>query len=229
MNSTFTGWPYPYFFAAPDAFDSRSGTRAVTATGAWNTVVRYRSSRSLDGSGIGAPPANPAGTFPGIFRGQDYSPTSGAAIEEEGRIPACLENPSPGGGLSRYTVAWTRRAPGALAKLYVEEAHSSAVREWVDEAEVVAVCRVAYPEAVSALTRRMRAGDLSKSAYGVASRALRRDWNRRSTVPSTAPLPGSGCRSSLPAERLALVLIAAGSCTGLERPSLFVKLPVDIS
>lgn len=48
----------------------------------------------------------------------------------------------------------------ALVKLYVEGAHSVTVREWVDEAEVVATCRVAYPEAVSALSRRMRAGDL---------------------------------------------------------------------
>jgi len=70
----------------------------------------------------------------------------------------------------------------ALVKLYVEETHSAAVREWVDEAEVVAVCRVAYPEAVSALSRRMRAGDLPKSGYGVASRALRRDWDRLAVV-----------------------------------------------
>ncbi len=64
----------------------------------------------------------------------------------------------------------------ALVKLYVEEPHSAAVREWVDEAEVVAVCRVAYPEAVSVLIRRMRSGDLPKSGYGVVFRALRRDW-----------------------------------------------------
>ena len=70
----------------------------------------------------------------------------------------------------------------ALIKLYVEEAHSAAVREWVDEAEVVAACRVAYPEVVSTLSRRMRAGDLSKSAYGVAFRALRRDWDRLAVV-----------------------------------------------
>ena len=70
----------------------------------------------------------------------------------------------------------------ALVKLYVEETHSAAVREWVAEAEVVAVCRVAYPEAVSALSRRMRAGDLPKSGYGVASRALRRDWDRLAVV-----------------------------------------------
>ena len=70
----------------------------------------------------------------------------------------------------------------ALVKLYVEEAHSAAVREWIDEAEVVAACRVAYPEAVSALNRRMRAGDLSKSGYGIAFRALRRDWDRLAVV-----------------------------------------------
>jgi predicted nucleic acid-binding protein len=70
----------------------------------------------------------------------------------------------------------------SLVKLYVEETHSAAVREWVVEAEVVAACRVAYPEAVSALGRRMRAGDLSKSGYGVASRALRRDWERLAVV-----------------------------------------------
>jgi predicted nucleic acid-binding protein len=66
----------------------------------------------------------------------------------------------------------------ALVKLYVEEAHSAAVREAVDGAEVVAVCRVAYPEAVSALDRRMRAGDIGRKAYGAATRALRRDWER---------------------------------------------------
>lgn len=70
----------------------------------------------------------------------------------------------------------------ALVKLYVEEIHSTAVKEWVDEAEAVAVCRVAYPEAVSALSRRMRAGDLPKRAYGVAYRALRRDWDRLAVV-----------------------------------------------
>jgi predicted nucleic acid-binding protein len=78
----------------------------------------------------------------------------------------------------------------ALVKLYVEEAHSSAVREWVDEAEVVAACRVAYPEAVSALNRRMRAGDLSRSAYGLASRALRRDWDRLKSLLAAGKVSG---------------------------------------
>jgi hypothetical protein len=47
----------------------------VTVTGAWNSAVMYRSSRSFESSGIGAPPANPAGTFPGFIRVQEYSPT----------------------------------------------------------------------------------------------------------------------------------------------------------
>jgi len=53
----------------------------VMVTGAWNSAVRYRSSRSFDSSGIGAPPADRAGTFPGFIRLQEYSPTSGASNE----------------------------------------------------------------------------------------------------------------------------------------------------
>ena len=70
----------------------------------------------------------------------------------------------------------------ALVKLYVEETHSDDVRRWVDDAEIVATCRVAYPEAVSALNRRMRTGDISKKAYGTATRALRQDWVRLAIV-----------------------------------------------
>src|SRR5512140_1177015 len=77
MKSTLTGWPYPCSFAAPDAIDSRREVRAVTVTGVWNNVVRYRSSRSLESSGIGAPPSNPAGTIHGVIRVQEYSRTSG--------------------------------------------------------------------------------------------------------------------------------------------------------
>ena len=75
VNSTFKGCPYPYSLAAPDAFDSLIGIIAVTATGMRNRPERYRSSRSLVISGIVAPPANPAGTFPGFIRVQEYSPT----------------------------------------------------------------------------------------------------------------------------------------------------------
>lgn len=70
----------------------------------------------------------------------------------------------------------------ALVKLYVEEDHSEAVRGWVDEAEIVATCRVAYPEAVAALCRRHRAGDLARQAYAATVGALRRDWGRLAVV-----------------------------------------------
>jgi hypothetical protein len=53
----------------------------------------------------------------------------------------------------------------SLVKLYVEEAHSESVRQWVTEAELVATCRVAYPETLSALTRRCRIGDLSRQDF----------------------------------------------------------------
>jgi predicted nucleic acid-binding protein len=75
----------------------------------------------------------------------------------------------------------------ALVKLYMEEAYSDDVRGWVDAAEIVATCRVAYPEAVSALNRRMRAGDIPKAGYGTAVRALRRDWG--DTMPYTSRQP----------------------------------------
>lgn len=53
----------------------------------------------------------------------------------------------------------------SLVKLYVTEAHSDLVHGWTEEAEIVATCRVAYPEMISALNRRYRAGDLGKKDY----------------------------------------------------------------
>jgi len=70
----------------------------------------------------------------------------------------------------------------ALVKLYIEEIHSDEVRRWADEAEIIATCRVAYPEAVSALNRRKRAGDMTKNIFGIAMKALRRDWDRLAIV-----------------------------------------------
>ena len=70
----------------------------------------------------------------------------------------------------------------ALVKLYIEESHSGDVRRWADDAEIVATCRVAYAEAVSALNRRMRAGDMTRNIYGSALKALKRDWDRLAIV-----------------------------------------------
>jgi uncharacterized protein len=64
----------------------------------------------------------------------------------------------------------------SLVKLYVEEAHTTAVREWVEEAELVLTCRIAYPETISALTRRFRSGDFSKQNYELLIKEFSEDW-----------------------------------------------------
>jgi len=64
----------------------------------------------------------------------------------------------------------------SLVKLYVSEAHSDNVRAWADEAEIIATCRVAYPEAVSALNRRYRNGDIEKKDYDALLSAFSKDW-----------------------------------------------------
>jgi uncharacterized protein len=64
----------------------------------------------------------------------------------------------------------------SLVKLYVEEAHSATVREWVEEAELVSTSRIAYPGTLSALTRRFRSGDFSKQNYELLIKAISEDW-----------------------------------------------------
>jgi predicted nucleic acid-binding protein len=64
----------------------------------------------------------------------------------------------------------------SLVKLYVAEAHSALVRGWAEEAEIIATCRVAYPETISALNRRFRIGDLTKGNYALLMKAFTGDW-----------------------------------------------------
>lgn len=64
----------------------------------------------------------------------------------------------------------------SLVKLYVEEAHATLVREWVEDAELIATCRVALPETISALDRRFRNGDFSKQDYELLTDGFQKDW-----------------------------------------------------
>ena len=64
----------------------------------------------------------------------------------------------------------------SLVKLYVEEEHSEIVREWTSEAEVIATCRVAHPETLSALTRRHNSGDLAKREYEKLVQVFVGEW-----------------------------------------------------
>jgi predicted nucleic acid-binding protein len=64
----------------------------------------------------------------------------------------------------------------SLVKLYVEEENSEKVRDWVADADLVATCRVAYPETLSAFTRRFRNGDLSINDYEELLHGFSDDW-----------------------------------------------------
>lgn len=64
----------------------------------------------------------------------------------------------------------------SLVKLYVQEAYTSLVKEWVKEAEIVATCRIAYPETISAISKRFRQGDLSEKEYGLLIAKFSKEW-----------------------------------------------------
>ncbi len=70
----------------------------------------------------------------------------------------------------------------SLIKLYMEERCSDMVREWVKEAEIVATCRVAYTEMISALELRLKRNDLSKSDYEHIVRRFSEDWLKFAVV-----------------------------------------------
>lgn len=70
----------------------------------------------------------------------------------------------------------------SLATLYVEEKYSNAVREWVKEAEIVATCRVAYTEMISALDTRYKNNDLSRETYDQVVKRFAEDWQNLAIV-----------------------------------------------
>jgi len=70
----------------------------------------------------------------------------------------------------------------SLVKLYVQEAHTALVKKWVEEAEIVATCRIAYPETISAISRRFRQGDLTEKQYGSLIAKFSNEWGRFAAV-----------------------------------------------
>jgi predicted nucleic acid-binding protein len=64
----------------------------------------------------------------------------------------------------------------SLVKIYLEEAESDLVREWMGVAEAVATSRVAYPEVLSAFTRRKEQGDFDLQAFELLQESLASDW-----------------------------------------------------
>jgi len=70
----------------------------------------------------------------------------------------------------------------SLVKLYLDEDHSDLVHTWVNGAEVLSTSRIAYPEAIAAMARRWRQGDLSDEIFDAARQALAGDWPGFSAV-----------------------------------------------
>lgn len=64
----------------------------------------------------------------------------------------------------------------SLVKLYVQEAHTGLVKKWVEAAEIVATCRIAYPETMSAMSRRFRQGDLTEKQYDSLLTRFSNEW-----------------------------------------------------
>ena len=64
----------------------------------------------------------------------------------------------------------------SLIKLYIDEVFSDIVREWVDQAEIVATCRVAFTEVIAAIDIRYRNNDISKKDYEILTNRFSEDW-----------------------------------------------------
>src|SRR5271169_1482188 len=70
----------------------------------------------------------------------------------------------------------------SFVKLYVQEAHTALVKKWVEEAEIVTTCRIAYPETMSAISRRFRQGDLTERQYDSLITRFSDEWGRFAAV-----------------------------------------------
>lgn len=66
----------------------------------------------------------------------------------------------------------------ALIKLYIVEESSDKLKALVQDAEAVAVCRIAWAEAYAALSRRAREVPEDTSVIEQAKAALAADWSR---------------------------------------------------
>mgnify|MGYP001447644006 CR=1 FL=1 len=98
----------------------------------------------------------------------------------------------------------------SLVKLYVRELHSRLVRGWAEEAEILATCRVAYPEMISALNRRFRTGDLSKEDYDRLVKAFAGEWRHFAAIDFDEIVPDRPTPAGLSDLRAADLVISVG-------------------
>ncbi|WP_374336297.1 type II toxin-antitoxin system VapC family toxin [Methyloversatilis sp.] len=76
----------------------------------------------------------------------------------------------------------------ALVKLYIEEDGSAAMLRAATEATVVAVCRIAWVEAMAAFARRVREQPADEAIIDEARARLRTDWPDFAAVEVTQAL-----------------------------------------
>lgn len=76
----------------------------------------------------------------------------------------------------------------ALVKLYVQEAFSDVMRVLAREARMIAVSRVAWAEAMSALARRVREQPADAASIEAVRTRLRADWPAYAVIEVTQPL-----------------------------------------
>lgn len=76
----------------------------------------------------------------------------------------------------------------ALIKLYLREDESDALLAEAAAASAVAVCRIAWAEAVAAMARRAREVPADAAVLDEARQRLKADWNRYLVIEVTQPL-----------------------------------------
>lgn len=76
----------------------------------------------------------------------------------------------------------------ALVKLYITETDSVAIHAAVQQADAIAVTRIAWAEACAAMARRARENPQDESALLAAKKALAKDWIHYVVVEVSQPV-----------------------------------------
>jgi predicted nucleic acid-binding protein len=76
----------------------------------------------------------------------------------------------------------------ALVKLYVDELNSDAVRQYVEQAELIATCPLTYVEARATIARKVREGEFTRRVQERLVTALDGDWEQYLIVDVSAAL-----------------------------------------
>lgn len=65
----------------------------------------------------------------------------------------------------------------SLVKYYIDEAYSEQVQCWIDDAEILATSRIAYPEMLSAFSRRRLENGITDQDFRKIYSQLDSDWS----------------------------------------------------